>query len=446
MKHAYLLYTGYGKTKLCLDKIMQAKRRPKTLLISTKNIVESAWTAEIQKWYPGKLSYQFITGNVKEDERLNRIQTQPDIFGLNTDMLDWYITHTCSIKRYVYVKKSKEYPTGKKPVYDTSELVDRFDLIIFDEVSLFKNSQSERFKAVKAWAHKVPNVMILSATPTPKNIEDLWAEIYLLDGGQRLGKNITEFRETYAIPVPLPNGMNRYQYSQQAVDEVLRLVKDITTSIPKPDQPLFPEPIIKKIMIKPDDATATLLKQFKDDFIIQLNNGKSLVAMSKNQLILKINQIASGDVYYQKQAVHMNDIKFKALQYLISNIVTPVLIVYTYVFDKDKLLTLPGAQLLDNPQAFQDWNDNKIKIGILSPFSAAHGLNLQDSECRNIFWFSPIWDTEKWIQTNARVARRGQRYSVTISVLLLKDSYDAYAFDLCQDKFRIQFNNLEKLR
>jgi hypothetical protein len=446
MKHAYLLYTGYGKTKLCLDKIMNAPRRMRTLLISTKNIVETSWIQEINKWYPGQLSYEYITGTLSESERLIRAGKTPDILGLNTSMLDWYITHTCSVKSYTYVKKCKEYPTGKKPVYDTDELVDRFDLIIFDEVSLFKNSQSERFKMVKKWAHRVPNVMILSATPTPKNIEDIWSQIYLLDGGQRLGKSVSEFRDTYAIAVPLSNGMNRYQYSQQAIDEVLLLIKDVATSIPKPDQPIFPEPMIKKLIIKPDAQTAELVKSFKNDFIIELTNGSQLMAFSKNQLISKINQIANGDVYHQKQTVHMNDIKFKALQYLISNIATPVLLIYTYVFDKEKLLTLPGARLLDSPKDFQDWNDNKIKIGILSPFSASHGLNLQDSECRDIIWFSPIWDTEKWIQTNARVARRGQRYTINISVLLLKDSYDAYAFDLCQDKFRIQFNNLEKLK
>jgi SNF2 family DNA or RNA helicase len=123
-----------------------------------------------------------------------------------------------------------------------------------------------------------------------------------------------------------------------------------------------------------------------------------------------------------------------------------VLIIYAYVFDKDNLLTLPGARLLSNEQDFKDWNNNKIKIGILSPFSAAHGLNLQDSDCRNIIWMSPIWDTEKWIQTNARVCRRGQKNQVTISVLLLKGSYDEYAFDLCQEKFKTQFNNLQKLQ
>jgi SNF2 family DNA or RNA helicase len=131
---------------------------------------------------------------------------------------------------------------------------------------------------------------------------------------------------------------------------------------------------------------------------------------------------------------------------MLSTITTPVLILYTYVFDKDNLLQLPNARLLQTAEDFQDWNDNKIPIGILSPFSAAHGLNLQHSDCQNVIWFSPIWDTEKWIQTNARVVRRGQKHAVTISILLLKGSYDEHAFDLVQDKFKIQFKNLEKLK
>lgn len=440
MKHAYLLYTGYGKTKMCLDKIMAAPRKPRTLLISTKNIIESSWSAEIEKWYPGKIKYESITGNQTPAERLEIINRPYDILGMNTAMLDWYITNSTSVKRKSYTKN------GIKEHHDTGELIDRFDLLIIDEVSLFKNSQSQRFKLLKSWAHKIQNVMVLSASPTPKNIEDLWGPIYLIDGGQRLGRSITEFRENYAIAVPLPNGYNRYQYSLASVDKVLSLIKDISTSVPAPATPLFPEPIIKKVIIKPDDATEEMLKKFKKDFIMNLSDGKQLVAFSKTQLINKVNQMASGDIYHKDLTYHLNDLKFRTLQMKLSTITTPVLLLYTYVFDKDKLLTIPGARLLSNKQDFIDWNQNKIKIGILSPFSAAHGLNLQDSDCENLIWFSPIWDTEKWMQTNARVCRRGQKRQVTISVLLLKESFDEYAFELCQDKFKAQYNNLKKLQ
>lgn len=440
MKHAYLLYTGYGKTKMCLDKIMAAPTKPRTLLISTKNVIESSWSSEIDKWYPGQISYGYITGKIKEQDRLDIVNKDYDILGMNTEMLDWYISHTTNVKRKSYTKH------GLKLHYDEQELINRFDLLIIDEVSLFKNYRSQRFKLIKKWAHQMKNVMILSATPTPKNIEDIWAPIYLLDGGQRLGKNITEFRSNYAIPVPLFNGQNRYQYSVEATNHVLSLIKDISTSVPAPDQALFPDPIIKKILIKPDQATKDLLQQFKNDFIVQLNNGNNLIAFSKTQLIGKINQIASGNVYNQDQVVHINNLKLMVLQQRIATIQTPVLVTYTYLFDKEELLKIPGARLLSDKQDFEDWNANKIKVGILSPFSAAHGLNLQYSDCQDIFWFSPIWDTEKWIQTNARICRRGQTRQVTINVLLLKESYDEYAFELCQEKFRMQYSNLVKLK
>jgi SNF2 family DNA or RNA helicase len=163
-------------------------------------------------------------------------------------------------------------------------------------------------------------------------------------------------------------------------------------------------------------------------------------------LINKVNQIASGNVYNQDQVVHLNDLKLRVLEQRIANIQTPVLVTYTYVFDKEQLLKIPGARMLSSKEDFEDWNANKIKVGILSPFSAAHGLNLQYSNCQDIFWFSPIWDTEKWIQTNARICRRGQTRQVTINVLLLKESYDDYAFDLCQEKFKAQYSNLVKLK
>ena len=438
MKHAYLLHTGYGKTKLMLDKIMSCPTKPRVLLISTKNIVESSWQGEINKWYPNQISYAYITGRIPLKKRIEIVNTPVDILALNTEMIDWYISHTTD------VKKTRKTKNGTVTYYDTDQLVERFDMIIIDESSLFKSYRSNRFKALKNWCNKVKDVFILSATPTPKNIEDLWSQIYLLDGGQRLGKTITAFREDYAEAIPMFNGQMRYEYHQKAVDYILTLVQDIVTSVPEPKAPLFPEPVIKKILIKPDPTTNEILNKFKTDFIIKLDN-KSIVAHNKNQLMMKINQIASGSLYNDDTIININNIKFEALKIMLSKINTPVLITYTYVFDKERLLSLPGAVLLDNPQAFNDWNNNKIKIGILSPFSVAHGLNLQQSDCENIIWFSPIWDTEKWQQTNARVCRRGQTRQVTISVLILKNTFDDYMFNLVQEKYSAQYNNLRKL-
>lgn len=440
MKHAYLLYTGFGKTKLMLDAIMKAKQKPRVLLLSTKLIVETSWQQEIDKWYPGQISYEYITGSVKPKDRMTLIQRQPDILALSIDMIDWYISNTTSVKSTRYLKH------GPKTIYNVDEIVSRFDLLIIDESSLFKNSQSNRFKNIKKWAPKIKNVFILSATPTPKDIEDLWSQIYLLDGGQRLGKNITSFREQYAIAIPMSNGYNRYQYTQQAINEILTKVTDIVTSIPEPPTPLFPEPSIIKTMVKPDAYTKELLERFRKDYIVKLPNQETLLAFSKNQLMLKIAQIASGNVYTTNETVHINDVKMRALQSLLSTIKTPVLLLYTYLFDLEKLKSIPGARILKTKKDFQDWNNNLIPIGVLSPFSAAHGLNLQHSDCRDIIWFSPIWDTEKWIQTNARVCRRGQKHKVNIRVLLLRGSFDDEMFSLCQDKYTVQYNNLQKLR
>lgn len=438
MKHAYLLHTGYGKTKLMLDKIMSYPIKPRVLLISTKNIVESSWQSEIDKWYPGKISYAYITGRIPVKKREEILDTPVDILALNTEMIDWYISHSTDVKR------TRTTKNGTVTYYNTDQLVSRFDMVIIDESSLFKNYRSNRFKALKGWCSKVQDVFILSATPTPKNIEDLWSQIYLLDGGLRLGKNITAFRNDYGEPVPMYNGQTRYEYHQKAVDYILTLVKDIVTSVPEPKQALFPEPIIKKTIIKPDDATANLLEQFKNDYVTIINNVK-VIAHNKNQLMMKVNQLASGSLYDDKTVLTINNIKFEALKIMLSQITTPVLVIYTYVFDKEKLLSLPGAVLLDNHEAFTDWNNNKIKIGILSPFSVAHGLNLQQSDCKDIIWFSPIWDTEKWQQTNARVCRRGQKNQVTIRVLILKHTFDDYMFDVVQTKYKTQYNNLRKL-
>lgn len=441
MKHAYFLHTGYGKTKMCLDKIRKAKRDLRVIIISTVKVVETSWQAEMNKWYPGIFDYDYITGRVKESKRHEVLKKMPQIFGLSTSMLEWYVANTCRIKSKVKNKADEV----ERIIYDIEALSKRFDLIIIDESSLFKNYGSERFKVMKKWVHKSPNVMLLSATPSPKNIENIWAQIYLLDGGKRLGTSITKFREEYAIAIPMANGRLRYQYSDAAVNEVLNLIKDMVTSIPYPDKPLFPEPKLVRLNIKPDPETHALLKQFKEDYITQIGE-KQLLAMSKNQLIIKVRQLASGSVYIKNSTIRVNDLKINALKYKLEQIDTPVLVYYKHIFEKDQLLELEGSRLLDTPQDFADWNANKIKLGVLSPFSAAHGLNMQDSECRHIFWFSPIWDAEIWIQANARVCRRGQRYTVTIGIFLLKESFDKMVFDICIEKYKAQYNHLEKLK
>lgn len=420
MKRAYFLHTGYGKTKLMLDKIMNMSVRPRVLLISTKNIVETSWPEEIKKWYSNTtLSYDYITGDVPVKKREKIINRHQDILALSTSMLDWY-TNKIGAKELKY----------------------RYDMVIIDESSLFKNYRAKRFKLLKTWVPSIKDVFILSATPTPQSIEDIWSQIYLLDGGQRLGKNITAFRDRFAIAQPMYNGLTRYEYTDKATGFILDLIQDITTSVTDPKEKLFPDPITKKILIKPDPATSEILAQFKADYIVpQLG----MMVDNKTQLITKISQIASGQVYNNGTICVINDIKFKALQKILSTITTPVLIFYHYIFDKEKLLGLDDAELLDTPEQFKRWNNNEIKIGILSPFSAAHGLNLQYSECKDVIWYSPIWDTEKWIQANARVCRRGQTRQVYIRVLLLKESFDEYAFNLVQEKFITEYKILKSL-
>ena len=429
MKMAYFLYTGYGKTKLILDKIMSFPIKPRVLLLSTKKIVESSWQDEINKWYPNQISYSYITGDFNAKKRLEIINQHTDILAMNVEMIMWYINSTTlsNDNRKINLEMSA-----------------RFNMVIIDESSLFKSYRSKRFKAIKQWCSTIQDVFILSATPTPKSIENIWSQIYLLDGGQRLGRSITAFRTKYGEEHPLRQGISLWSYNQQAVDAILLAIKDICVSIPNPPAPLFPEPKYIRVLVKPDPKLEQIIEDFKKNQIIYVD-GKVLSADNITQVIAKTNQLASGSFYDHGTTCQISDVKFETLKKYLAKITTPVLITYMYKFDKEKLLTLPGAVLLDGPKAFNDWNNNKIKIGIISPFSVAHGLNLQMSDCKDIIWFSPIYDEEKWQQTNARVCRRGQTREVTIRVFILKGSYDETIFNIVKHKFTSQYNNLNKL-
>ena len=168
----------------------------------------------------------------------------------------------------------------------------KYDMVIFDESDMFKNSQTVRFKNVKKWIDKIPNVFILTATPTPNTIEDLWSQIYLIDNAPyRLGKNITAFRREYGEEVR--NGDRYiYYYLPAAVTAIMEKVKDMCeVNLVKPKD-LYPQPKIRIIKINPDPDTAAILAKLEKDYVVEIEKEIIIDGLTfKPKLILSEDEI-----------------------------------------------------------------------------------------------------------------------------------------------------------
>ena len=418
MKRAFFNYTGFGKTKIVLDYIHEHPEIKRVLIVSKGNIIKESWPNEINKWdFP--FSYTYIDGTVTGKKRLERVYGFYDILGITPNMLGWFT-------------ENKFYNLTKKEV--------KYDLVVFDESDLFKNSQTIRFKNVKKWINKIPNVFILTATPMPNTLEDLWSQIYLIDNAPYLlGKNITAFRRTYGEEVR-SGGRFEYFYLPAAVKTVMDKIAPICeVNLIKPKD-IYPQPKIRIIKIEPDPETAKILAKLEKDYVVEIDK-EIITASNYNKVLTKLQQIGNGFIYKDDGTpVYVNDIKFRYVQKQVKETLDPILVTYSFIPDKERLLSLEGAKMVVSED---EWNDNKIKLGVV--YSNIAGLNLQKSRCKKIIWYTPTWDARAWEQTNSRVIRRGLKETVTIEVLIVKGSVDDIIYERMKDKLKFMQNSFKPL-
>jgi SNF2 family DNA or RNA helicase len=420
MKKAFFNYTGYGKTKLVLDYIHKHPEIKRVLIISKGDIIEESWPNEINKWtFP--YTYTYITGKQTQKQKLERVYGLYDILGVTPSLLGWFT-------------ENKFFKLTRKEL--------RYDLVIFDESDLFKNSQTQRFKNVKKWIAKIPNVFILTATPMPNTVEDLWSQIYLIDEPPyRLGKNITAFRREYGEEVKAGDRY-LYYYLPAAVSTIMDTIKDMCeVNLVKP-KGLYPQPKVRIIKINPDPETAKILAKLEKDYVVDIDK-ELIVAKNYNKVLIKLQQVGNGFIYRDDGTpLYLNDIKIRYIKKQMEETLDPILVTYSFIPDKERLLHTLGGQMVVSED---EWNENKIKLGVI--YANKAGLNLQKSRCKKIIWYNPIWDARAWEQTNSRVIRRGLMYTVTIDILIIKGSIEDLIYERMKEKLKFMsdtFKPLEK--
>ena len=407
---ALFLDCGLGKTVITLTAIWELMldyfEVRKVLVIAPLRVARDTWPAELHKWEHLKgIEMSAVLGS--ERERVTALNRRADVYVINRENVEWLAGY------------------GK---WD-------FDMVVIDELSSFKSHKTKRFKALKKVRPMVKRIVGLTGTPAPNGLIDLWAEIGLLDMGQRLGRFIGGYRERFFVPDKRSREMVfSYKLRDGAEEAIYGLISDICISMKAADYLEMPECIYNRVEVVMNEKERKLYQQLERDMLISFEDG-DIDAVNAAGLSNKLIQMANGAVYDENKAVkHIHDRKLEALEDLVEAANgKAVLIAYWYKHDLERIKKYVGAVELDTAEDMRKWNAGEIPVAVIHPASAGHGLNLQAGGS-TLIWFGLTWSLELYQQMNARLWRQGQKETVVIHHLMAKGTLDERVMEALEKK------------
>lgn len=426
-KIGLFLDMGLGKTVITMTAIQELMydrfEVTKVLVIAPKRVAEDTWTREHAKWdHLRELRISKVLGN--EQQRIQALKQDADIYVIGRDNVIWLINY--------YQGLRKGWP---------------FDMIVIDELSSFKNPQAKRFRALRKAMPFVNRVVGLTGTPSPNSMMDLWAELYLLDRGERLGPTLSSYREKYFRP-GARNGYVIYKWEpfRNAQKEIEEKISDICISMSAADYLTLPKRIDNVIPVHLTDKEMAAYKQMEQEQLLKIDE-EDIVALNAAAVMNKLLQIANGSVYsVDGDVVKIHDEKLDALEEIIDTTGEPVLVFYSYKHDLEAIRSrIKGARILEGPEDIADWNDGKVQVLLAHPASVGYGLNLQEGG-HIIVWYGLTWSLELYQQANARLYRQGQDKPVIIHHLVAEGTADEQVMHALQHKDMSQAALLEALK
>ena len=391
-----ILDMGLGKSVITLTALwsllLDSFDVGKVLVVAPKRVAENTWPTELKKWeHLDGLTWSLVLGS--EKDRRAALQRRAKIYIINRENVTWLVDN------YRW----------------------DFDTLVIDELSSFKSSKAQRFRALKRVRPRINRVIGLTGTPQP----DLWPQMYLLDMGQRLGRFVGGYRERFF----LPDKRNReviysYKPKEGAEEKIYELISDICISMKAADYLDMPELVASRGEVQMNAKEQKLYEGFERDMVLHLKDG-DLDAVNAAALSGKLVQMANGAVYGENRKVHhIHDRKLDALEDIIEAANgKPLLVAYWYKHDLERIRQRFEVRTIDTPKDIADWNEGKIPVALIHPASAGHGLNLQDGGS-TIVWFGLTWSLELYQQLNARLWRQGQKHTVVIQHIVAAGTHD----------------------
>ncbi len=421
IKCGLFLDMGLGKTAITLTVIsdfIDDLFCIDILIIAPLRVANTVWKQESQLWeHLRHLDIGICTGTASE--RNSVLKKHHRITIINRENTPWL----CENHKWVW------------------------DMVVIDESTSFKSHKSQRFKHLRKYMKYVKSVILLTGTPAPNGYIDLWSQLFLIDSGERLGKNISMYRNRFFRA----SGYKGYDFKAipGAEEEIRELIKDVCITLKSEDYIQLPERIdLKEYVIMPEKLRGQY-DELEKEFILTLGSGEDIEAPSAAALHNKLLQFCNGAIYDEDSKFHeVHKLKLEALKEIMEdNPSENFLIVYNYksdlerlkkFFPKMKVLGKEGIEVID-------WNNGKIKMMAVHPASSSFGLNLQHGGSI-IVWFGLNWSLELYQQMNKRLHRKGQTKPVRIIHLIMKDGIDEKVFKALMAKTKTQGELIEYLK
>lgn len=424
---------GLGKTVSTLTAIealaFDALDIQSVLIVAPKRVAENTWTSELKRWtHLQHLTAKVITGTPKQ--RWEAVQSPALIHIISRDNLKWLVD---TLRRYNQLNK--------------------YDMLVLDELSSFKNSNSQRFKACKHLRANAKRTVGLTGTIIPNGYLDLYTQMYLIDGGKRLGRTKTEYISTYFYP-KAQNGHIVFSYGMRkgAEETIKNKIKDICISMTKTDYLDLPPCRVVDREVHLSKKEMDLYKSLARDAVATFD-GIELTAMNMANLSNTLTQLSGGAVYTQgptgeRIAKEIHTAKLETLCEIVEASSSPVLIAYNFIHEYERIKEALKAYkpiTLDTSKAIDEWNKGLHHVAIGHPASIGHGLNIQHGG-NTIVWFSLAWSLELYQQFNARLHRQGQTKPVTIYRLITKGTIDERIAEMLGVKGKTQDGLMQDLK
>lgn len=421
---------GLGKSVITLTAIQQLIDDcdiNRALVVAPKKVAETTWTSEAAKWnHLQGLRVSKVMGT--EKQRKMALAERADVYVIGRDNFVWLVG---------------QYG-GKLP----------FDVLVIDELTSFKNSKSQRFKAMRIATPTVQRVIGLTGTPAPNGLIDLWGQMYCIDMGERLGKSVTKYRDSHFETHTWNNIVVRCDVKKGHEDIIRNSIADICLSMQAKDYLQLPDLLTHTVPVELPPATMSAYNKFEREKVLEFKQehdgeAANILANSAAGLMNKLAQFANGAIYDEDRNVH--EIHSEKLDKLAEIVEAAngnsVLVFYQFKHDIPRIAKkLKGYRVAvyDGEQQLKDWNAGKIDVLLAHPASTAYGLNMQQGG-HYIVWFGTGWDLELYQQANARLHRQGQQHPVTVYKLIGAHTVDERASASLESKKVRQQSLLDSL-
>jgi len=404
---------GLGKTATTLTSVsdlLDSFVIKKTLVIAPLRVCNSVWQQEAIKWEHLKyLVMSLCTGSAAQ--RKAGLSTKSDIYLINRENVVWLVEEC---------KKTRRWP---------------FDCVIVDESSSFKNPSAKRFKKLKSVLKHINVMVLLTGTPSPNGLLDLWSQMFLVDRGESLGETMNGYKDQHFTSDYLG-----YNWTLKAGSDkkIQSSINHQVLSMSAEDYLEVPERIdIYERVRLPVDVMKSYLK-FERDLLINLLTGEVVEAFNAAVLANKLLQYANGALYTDKDGswAEIHKVKLDALADIIAESPSEnILVAYNFKTDLARLQKrFPSAEVMDKPGKNVDrWNNGEIKLLLAHPDSCGHGLNLQYGGSM-IVWFGLNWNLALDMQLIARIHRQGQTRPVRVVRIIAEGTIDERVLSVLADK------------